>query len=66
MAVDVTEALRGLLAGIMGDKQAAMDYLEDPDAAMAEAGLSDADLSDVDVASLVGDVALDMGQSPQP
>ncbi|MCB0993540.1 MAG: hypothetical protein KDB21_00515, partial [Acidimicrobiales bacterium] len=61
MAVDVTEALRSLLEGIMGDKQAAMDYLEDPDATMAEAGLSDTDLSDVDVASVVGDVALDMG-----
>jgi hypothetical protein len=57
MAVDVYESLRNLIDQIMGDRDAALQYAQDPDGTLAEQGITDGDLSQVDIQQLVADCA---------
>jgi hypothetical protein len=55
MAVDVYEALKDLISKILGDREAALKYAEDPDGTLAEQGITDGDLGQVDIRQLVSD-----------
>jgi hypothetical protein len=57
MAVDVYESLKNLVDQILGDRDAALQYAQDPDGTLAEQGITEGDLSEVDIHQLVADCA---------
>lgn len=57
MAVDVYDALKNLVNQIIGDREAAQQYAEDPYGTLAEQGITDGDLGQVDMHQLVSDCA---------
>lgn len=57
MAVDVYQSLRDLINQILGDREAALQYAEDPEGTLAAQGITDSDLDGVDIRQLVGECA---------
>ncbi|HEU4540144.1 MAG TPA: hypothetical protein VFR23_03360 [Jiangellaceae bacterium] len=55
MAVDVAQAIKDLIQRILGDRDTALQYAEDPEGTLAAQGITDGDLSNVDMFQLVSD-----------
>ncbi|HEX6234893.1 MAG TPA: hypothetical protein VFZ63_17315 [Jiangellaceae bacterium] len=55
MAVDVAQAIKELIQRILGDRDTALQYAEDPEGTLAAQGITDGDLSSVDMFQLVGE-----------
>lgn len=57
MAIDAYAALKEFIAKLLGDRDTAAEYAQDPDGVLAAHGLTDADLSGVDIRQVVADAA---------
>ena len=57
MAIDAYAALKEFIQKLLGDRDFAAEYAQDPDGVLAAHGLTEADLSGVDIRQVVGDCA---------
>lgn len=55
MAIDAYAALKELITKLLGQRDTAVQYAEDPEGTLAAQGLSDQDLSGVDIRQVVGE-----------
>lgn len=55
MAVDVAQAIQDLIQRILGDRETALQYAEDPEGTLAAQGVTDGDLSGLDMFQLVSE-----------
>lgn len=55
MAVDVTQAIKDLIQRILGDRDTALQYAEDPEGTLAAQGVTEGDLSNLDMFQLVSE-----------
>lgn len=60
MAVDVAEAVKELIQKILGDRNTAMQYAEDPQGTLAAQGITDGDLGGLDMFQVVRDACGDV------
>jgi len=55
MAVDVAQAIQELIQRILGDRNTALQYSEDPGGTLAAQGITEGDMSDLDMFQVVSD-----------
>ena len=65
MAVDVAEAIKDLIQKILGNRDAALQYVEDPGGTLAAQGITDGNLENLDMRQIVSDscAGLDLPES---